>query len=322
MGGRTVTETCIVEDILASTSNHPEMQLLGILLTVCAAAASAAPLRQNTVSIPSRFSRVVVFGDSLVDNGNGTWELTNHTWPGDKAYFNGRFSNGPTWVERLADKLGVPCVSDVAFGGATLNNTRAQGYTGYDSNISVPDVIGQVHAHLDKYGADPNALYIVSGGSNDLYFGLQKAANVTEFGRAIASDIEFANKVLVRAGARHIAVPTLIQSNKSPYGVRLDKKMHALQVQCIDSFNEALKCDMSRNITVIDLHAVADEIYGCPERYGIHVMSEACLQGTLKPEKGPRRECRHPERYAYWDLYHPTARMHELLAQGAVHVFK
>ena len=29
------------------------------------------------------FSRIVVFGDSLVDNGNGTYLFTNKTWPSD-----------------------------------------------------------------------------------------------------------------------------------------------------------------------------------------------------------------------------------------------
>ncbi len=32
------------------------------------------------------YSRIVLFGDSLSDNGNGTYLLTNRTWPADPAY--------------------------------------------------------------------------------------------------------------------------------------------------------------------------------------------------------------------------------------------
>ena len=104
-------------------------------LVVLVASVAAQPIQQAAMLAPRNphYSSVVVFGDSLVDNGNGTWQLTNHTWPGDKAYYDGRFSNGETWVEVLARKLGVQQVHDVAFGGATVNNTRVQGYTGYNS---------------------------------------------------------------------------------------------------------------------------------------------------------------------------------------------
>ena len=33
------------------------------------------------------FSQVVAFGDSLSDNGNGSYLLSNKTWPANKAYF-------------------------------------------------------------------------------------------------------------------------------------------------------------------------------------------------------------------------------------------
>ncbi|HDV5785644.1 TPA: hypothetical protein RJD83_002616 [Legionella pneumophila] len=41
---------------------------------------------------------IVVFGDGLSDNGN-LYAYTNHRRPASPAYYNGRFSNGPVWVE-------------------------------------------------------------------------------------------------------------------------------------------------------------------------------------------------------------------------------
>src|SRR4051812_38820866 len=60
------------------------------------------------------FSLVVVYGDSLSDNGNlfGAAAL-----PGPP-YFQGRRSDGPVAVEKLAAALGVPLL-DFAWIGAT-----------------------------------------------------------------------------------------------------------------------------------------------------------------------------------------------------------
>lgn len=55
---------------------------------------------QTNSTIP--FGRIVAFGDSLTDNGN-VFATTKQTvqWP----YFIGRFSNGPVWIENIAQIL-------------------------------------------------------------------------------------------------------------------------------------------------------------------------------------------------------------------------
>src|SRR4051812_17171996 len=77
------------------------------------------------------FSKVYVFGDSNVDNGN-VFIATSFpgddipTFPPSPPYDMGRFSNGPLWVEVMADRLGLPNPApslaggtDYAWGGAT-----------------------------------------------------------------------------------------------------------------------------------------------------------------------------------------------------------
>ncbi|WFD35020.1 hypothetical protein MCUN1_001866 [Malassezia cuniculi] len=300
------------------------MWWFGAFLALAIGGTATQPVYRD-VSVAPRYhapySSVVVFGDSLVDNGNGTWQLTNHTWPADKAYFDGRFSNGETWVEVFAEKLGVPCVKDIAYGGATVNNSRVQGYTGYDSDIKVPDVLSQISQHLGKSGcADADALYIVSGGSNDAFFGMQHSADVAKFAESVVESLVAAAHRLARAGARHLAIPTLLPTGLSPYGVSfLDDASRATLRNYTDAFNKAVNA--TTNITVIDLHTVAQRIYDNPAKHGLTVLHEACLQGTLKPETGPRKLCSNPDAHTYWDLYHPTKRMHELLAEGAFCAF-
>src|SRR5919108_3147959 len=65
------------------------------------------------------YTTVVMFGDSLSDNGN-LLALTGGAVPASP-YFAGRFSNGPVWVERLASALDVPLVN-FAVGGALTGN--------------------------------------------------------------------------------------------------------------------------------------------------------------------------------------------------------
>jgi hypothetical protein len=62
---------------------------------------------------PSGISRLVMFGDSLSDNGN-LFRFTGEPAP---PYWEGRFSNGPTYAEQLANELGAK-LDDLAFGGA------------------------------------------------------------------------------------------------------------------------------------------------------------------------------------------------------------
>lgn len=66
--------------------------------------------------------RIVAFGDSLTDNGNRKATTGNPGAP----YFNGRFSNGPTWVEIVSggpmnspfQGTGIGGNTNLAFGGA------------------------------------------------------------------------------------------------------------------------------------------------------------------------------------------------------------
>lgn len=41
---------------------------------------------------PKKFGRLIVFGDSLSDNGNGSWVASKGKWPVDPAYYHHSFS--------------------------------------------------------------------------------------------------------------------------------------------------------------------------------------------------------------------------------------
>ena len=112
-------------------------------------------------AIPT-YTNLYVFGDSYCDVGN-LFAATGGAEPA-APYYNGRFSNGPIWVDHVAGFLGLPFKAsllggtDYAFGGAWV--TEPQSVTG------VPSIPQQVELFLSQHGgkADPNALYIIEGG--------------------------------------------------------------------------------------------------------------------------------------------------------------
>src|SRR5271168_4491898 len=108
--------------------------IAAFLMTAGATAHAAAPT----------YDALFVFGDSYCDVGN-IFALTKGAEP-PAPYYNGRFSNGPIWVDHVAGFLGVPLKAsalggtDYAFGGAWV--TEPKSVTG------VPSVPEQVELYL------------------------------------------------------------------------------------------------------------------------------------------------------------------------------
>lgn len=78
-----------------------------------------APTFARKPRVPGAKGRLLVFGESLVDPGN-LYTMIAHLFP-SAPYYQGRWSNGPTFVEYLAD-LQCRQMENYAFAGATTNN--------------------------------------------------------------------------------------------------------------------------------------------------------------------------------------------------------
>ena len=79
-------------------------QIIGRLAIVAAATSFGVGYFSVAEAVGISPSKVIVFGDSLSDIGNID-DATFGVVPGS-SYFSGRFSNGPAWVERLAERPG------------------------------------------------------------------------------------------------------------------------------------------------------------------------------------------------------------------------
>lgn len=145
------------------------------------------------------YSGFFVFGDSLVDSGNALklaeWygglpftDLPEGAPTADQGYFQGRFSNGYTFADLLSNKtIGIVTKPVFPFGfddpwlGLPID-PFASDPSGHNLNFAyggaqirqgdevVPDLDGQTDAFKDAIDnhADPNALYLVTIGGNDV----------------------------------------------------------------------------------------------------------------------------------------------------------
>jgi len=150
---------------------------------------------------------IYVFGDSLSDNGN-LFSATGGLAPPSPPYFDGRFSNGPVWVEYLDDMLPRAALNDFAFGGAysDFRNENAP---------SLPGVLTQVAAFL---GTNPQFnhrdLCIVWSGANNYIF-----EPIGSNPSTIVDDVSIAIHQLAGAGCQSFLIPNLPNIGESPFGI-------------------------------------------------------------------------------------------------------
>ena len=164
------------------------------LLAAALAFAAAPALAQD-----SPFSQTYFFGDSLSDTGHFRPVLIQLAGP-DGALI-GKFTTNPglVWAEYLADYYGTDATTDgaggtsYAVGGAMLGTDTVGGLG------ATPSVASQVATYLGATGgtADPDALYSVWGGANDLLSVTDPASVPAVIGGAVVGWIESANSQLL-----------------------------------------------------------------------------------------------------------------------------
>ncbi|HKU79040.1 MAG TPA: autotransporter domain-containing protein [Rhodanobacteraceae bacterium] len=149
------------------------------LASSAAFAQSAPPAAAQPSAHAGLFDNMVVFGDSLSDDGNLDLScISQGACP--QLPFLMRFTTNPgeVAVEHIADYFGTPLApalmqgTDFAFGGAgILNNSPG-------TPSSVPLLPTQLGMYLQATGnkADPNTLYAVWGGANDVFYAATSGA--------------------------------------------------------------------------------------------------------------------------------------------------
>jgi phospholipase/lecithinase/hemolysin len=254
-------------------------------------------------TLASPITQIVAFGDSLSDTGNDLIAFGSPQPP----YYDGRFSNGPNWIDDLAAKLGVPDPQPSLAGGT---NYAYGGATATSLPTGVPDLAQQVQQYLtNSPTANPHALYTVLMGANDFFGGVTDATGP-------ANAVNSALSTLISAGAKNILVSYLPPQGITPL-IQSEGPAAVAAIDALDvAFNNDISADMialraanpSVTISVLNLYATTTALFADPGAYGFTNTTD---EGINAPPGANLNQ------YVFWDDVHPTAAAHALIADDA-----
>lgn len=139
---------------------------------------------------PNPINEIVFFGDSLTDNGN-FFHYTHGLMP-TPPYLEGRFTNGRTWAEKVADyystNKNITSVNYAAGGETAVAHPLQRGFYPFHLNLSVNDYLLR-NVFADK----SHTLFVIWIGSNDYLplttFDEQNVNNVIDSIRAAINNL-------------------------------------------------------------------------------------------------------------------------------------
>ncbi len=315
------------------------------------------------------YSSMTTFGDSLSDTGNVLALTTAFTafpfpvYPGAE----GRFSNGPAWVEALAAGLGVPNGAKSAnlllTSATTVSPIGAQGgmnfaYGGARTGLggsagATTGLLGQLAAwngagftsSLSR-AADPNGLYVVVIGGNDLRDArtahpgagaIDASARTQAAGQAVQGLLNSVG-LLAQAGARHFLLATMPDLGSTPEAAALN--VVGASTDATVKFNTALRAgstafdSLYMGLFGVDLDIRMVDFYGLGQdiivdattnggaRFGITNITTPCLtKGAFSGQYyAPDAVATNCDSAASSDDLHPSAKLNSLFGAAALAV--
>ena len=278
-------------------------------------------------SAQAQFNNLWFFGDSNTDvfNATGFAAANNLPDPTPPPYAPGRFTNGPVWSENLARRFGVPGAAGPAWFGQGNNYAVGGATTGILGALNSPTgMLAQgIRFSNDKGSrADPNDLFVLWGGGNDLIDAMAAASpndRATRVSNA-ANKLSQLAASLYGIGARNFLMPLLPNLGATPQFAG-DATQAALARSLTDTFNQLLGASIqqlgflpgakaySLNLDNL-LTNIQIDAAGGGHLYGITNTTTPCFL-LLQFDS---QAC---DTAAFVDDRHPTTTVHRLIAEAA-----
>jgi phospholipase/lecithinase/hemolysin len=256
----------------------------------------------------SAVSSIVVYGDSLSDNGN-LYSLAGQPGP---PYYMGRLSNGPVAVEQMATDLGAT-LHDFAYAGATtgIGNLADNGTATGFGFANLPGMLTEYNSTKSLLTPYLGSLFIVWGGANDFSDPSPLDTTPAAVASRAISDILTIVAGLRAQGVTNILVPGMPNLGLTPE-VEAEGPVAAAQATAVtNAFNAALQnALLPYGVTYFDTSALLDSIVSSPSTYGFTDVTDACFNGTSV--------CSNPSQYLFFDGLHPTTAADAILAQDFI----
>ena len=290
------------------------------------------------------FTKVIVFGDSLSDTGNIAHRARDEvafSYPsGNYNYSDYRFTNSSdttpdsdrfagVWHEQLARLfLQLPIATNsldggnnYAFGGATTVNgstdrtiiSNPNPFVGGDFEITIDNLGKQVDDYLTSAVADPNALYMLWGGGNDI-FDDSRIANVNATSVRVCALI----RRLATAGARKFLIPNVPPLGSIPNYVGQTATVISLDMASA-AYRARLNSDLNATINALAAQGIAVQIYRVDVWLSvIRILAEPSKYGfTNVRDESQFDTSADPDEFLFWDEIHPTTAGHFQIAAEA-----
>jgi phospholipase/lecithinase/hemolysin len=267
----------------------------------------------------SRFNHLVVFGDSLSDNGNSLYLFGQPAPPYGDAFdgtnrtFPGRWTDGRNWVDYFplvapdtkhfgsVTPFYVPPTSgtDVAIAGSTSANLLQP---------NAPGLHGQILDYIKAKGTLPGGripgddLYCIWVGAND--FAAQIAPQQT------VANIRAGISALAMAGAKEIVLVAIPDISLTPDVRALGSATVQEAKQFVTAVNVLLAVETPLiagreqiNVRFVDINAFFVPLVLNPAFFGF---SNSVDPAFFPPDSiAPN-----PDSFVFWDGFHPTTNVH------------
>ncbi|HCV95794.1 Esterase EstA precursor [compost metagenome] len=304
-------------------SKRPLRSLMAVAIALAAAPAMAQ----------SPYTKTVFIGDSLTDAGYFRPLLPAAVQP-----VTGQFTTNPGWTyaQYVANYYGTNASAhgngqngdNYAIGGARVGVDTSQVLAAGTPAVPVYSLKTQTAQYLAANGgkADPNALYTVWGGANDLFAIQAGAPLVSTLTNAVTDQVGIVG-TLKAAGAEYIVVPTIPDVGLTPGARAGGPAGMAAGTALAKAYNDALFGGLKAaglQVIPVDTFHILQEIVADPGQYGfLNVTNPACTTAsslTCNPTSYATPSA--ASTYVFADGVHPTSATHEMLGQYTLSILE
>jgi len=285
------------------------------------------------------YSEIVFLGDSLTDNGN--LYATLKVIPKSPPYYEGRFSNGPTWAEYLAADLNTQfqteSINDAVGGATAIFHNPVKG--------ALPYILKEeVNKYLDSHSPKPDSLFVIWIGGNDYLD--EKREDGVELATEVVEGIVNNIKTLITHNAKNFLIIDLPDLSKIPYSQNVNdgraERLYGLSqlhhVKIADAVQQLQHENPQLQFLYIDAYHlfsdILDNLDAYNEKYHTHLTNktDACWEGGYALQNGGnpaldvandiarsaemgKKPCNSPDEYVFWDQIHPTTTVHRIFSE-------
>jgi phospholipase/lecithinase/hemolysin len=296
-------------------------------------------------ALAASVDNLVVFGDSLSDNGNAAAALASQGQTlgnyAPNALTDGPNTNPPTsgpfglWVDQFAAKFGLPDPTPFIVntsGGLAVNPfgtnfAVGSAQTGHNPAFALSGLLNQppvvpwttdqvdIFNSLNQSTAAPGSLYSFWAGSDDISHALSSnPLTVVSVAQNAANNIESNIKTLAGEGGKYFLWFNLPPLGDTPAARSAGPLAMLAANQATAAFNAQMSADvtdlehMLSNVVIItiDIHSAFEQIEGNPQAFGFANITDSAQGKNVDPNT-----------YLFWDDLHPTTAADALIADLA-----